>query len=97
MSKKLDLNQKDLFDSLAEGDSKPLTPKQPRFKKARIDSDKAQDYERFNVWIEVSLVDEIKALAFADDKKASNIFREALREYLDKPENQKKIKKYIKK
>ena len=56
--------------------------------------EKPKDFVRFNLWVDADQVKDIKAIAYADETKESEVFRQALEEYLAKPDNQKKVRKW---
>jgi hypothetical protein len=61
---------------------------------ALVRGEKPKDFVRFNLWLDADQVKAVKAIAYADETKESEVFRQALEEYLAKPDNQKKVRKW---
>lgn len=92
-------SSEEVFKGLIEED-KPITPpnpitaNNPRGAGRHKGSMTTEPHARFNVWLPVSMVEDAKAVAYAQKTKASTIMERAIEEYLKRPECVKAIKKY---
>lgn len=89
----------EVFSDLMEAEE-PITPSNPKTEKnpkgagRHRGSLRAEPHARFNVWLPASMVNDAKAVAYANKTRESTILQKALEEYLKRPECIKAIKKY---